>query len=83
MYRHLYACVYVCVCVCVCMHVSARALPGGQLPQMNDPGRLIHCTRGCTEHGGLSPVHSSTSTTHAGLTPSVVQPSSQIQRYLG
>lgn len=58
-------------------------LPAGHWPQVNDPGRLIHGTLGSAEQRGPGSAHSSRSTTHMGLEPLVVQPSSQIHVYLG
>lgn len=58
-------------------------LPAGHWPQVNDPGRLMHGTLGSAEQRGPGSEHSSRSTTHIGLEPLVVQPSSQIHVYLG
>lgn len=60
-----------------------KVLPAGHWPQVNDPGRLIHGTLGSAEQRGPGSEHSSRSTTHMGLEPLVVQPSSQIHVYLG
>lgn len=54
--------------------LRTEELPVGQLPQWKDPGKLMHCTRGLTEHGGLFAVHSLTSVLQAGVLPLVVHP---------
>lgn len=46
----------------------------GHCPHRKDPGVLKQLTKGFIEQGGLFIVHSFTSTVHAGVVWSLVQP---------